>query len=56
VGDACWYAASNDPYKRGILRAWLGGQYEGHAVAVEDVETNAIRYVDYISFSSEAPK
>jgi hypothetical protein len=56
VGDECWYAASNDPYKRGVLRAWLGGQYEGHAVAVEDVETNAIRYVDYISFSTEAPK
>jgi len=56
VGDECWYAASNDPYKRGVLRAWLGGQYEGHAVAVEDVETNAIRYVDYISFSAEAPK
>jgi hypothetical protein len=56
VGDECWYAASNDPYKRGILRAWLGGQYEGHAVAVEDVETKAIRYVDYISFSTEAPK
>ena len=56
VGDECWYAASNDPYKRGILRAWLGGQYEGHAVAVEDAETNAIRYVDYISFSTEAPK
>jgi len=56
VGDECWYAASKDLYKRGILRAWLGGQYEGHAVAVEDIETNAIRYVDYISFSSEAPK
>jgi hypothetical protein len=25
-------------------------------VAVEDVETKAIRYVDYISFSTEAPK
>jgi hypothetical protein len=55
VGDECWYAASNDPYKRGVLRAWLGGQYEGHAVAVEDMETNAIRYVDYISFATESP-
>jgi hypothetical protein len=55
IGDECWYAASKDPYKRGILRAWLGGQYEGHAVAVEDMETNAIRYVDYISFATESP-
>ncbi len=54
IGDQCWYCVS-DLWRRGVLRAWLGETYEGHAVAVEDFETKAIRYVDHISFSTEAP-
>ena len=58
VGDECWYLdwcgdAKRHVWKRGILRAWAGGD---NPAAVEDAETMQIKYRGNISFSSEAPK
>ena len=58
VGDECWYFdwcgdAKRHVWKRGILRAWAGGD---NPAAVEDAETMQIKYRGNISFSTEAPK
>jgi len=58
VGDECWYFdwcgdAKRHVWKRGVLRAWVGGD---NPAVVEDTETMQIKYKGNISFSAEAPK
>jgi hypothetical protein len=58
VGDECWCFdwcddAKRHVWKRGVLRAWVGGD---NPAVVEDTETMQIKYKGNISFSTEAPK